>query len=890
MANNLTGAYEAVVQLAVRQINGLLATLHQRGATEDAPLKLLHSVTAAVGHRPRRPPGVEGFGDWVLEYQRVNPESRGLPDVRTQLTDTAPPGAARRFADAFAGFGDVLAPPEEPPDPTRGRVKMQLSSVTISVTDGSTSEITLHAHVRAHYYPEPETPDLPAPIHGEVQAAFEVRRAFAGLGRRRLLIRPSPQDSKIQFVAAPGSGLSAADAGRISAQVRKVVREGFSLLPVDLPPGFPFAEFKGLGTGAGQVLVLPLQLSGAAPPPGGLQTVTQPFVDSSGFAFGVGREYVQGLIDVEAIREAIRSRRLTIGVDLWLGSVTATYRFRFSSGPTLTFKSGAIEISGRVEVETSTTLAPNGWVTFKQDVVLTLDPASQAVGLRRAGEPDVDESWFIPHGTAVDVVKTEVDRALSANEPGIRKVFSDAKSDLVEGLRTFDAAATARYTAVEITPDGIVVRGELDSTPRAAPVVDIAETDGDTAFTAFQSWIPGGRIERLVWSWVEYSSLHPTPWSGVTRSFTDDHRFVFPKPAGVSELSHICLRIEGTQTLPSGQVVSVAGGTTCRVPEFEAVMDVPSWWEPVMVPVWLPDVADGVALKDAIAGHVTVQSITPQKRGLTQNSLVYFADAASDSPLAVLPRAYGLMRRKRFALGVIVVLPAGAFDRRRRDLEAHLASLGERFPARVLLTEDDEGGWTRTFAPARTPAFYLIDARRAFVWKHEGEVAPDALAAALDTHLVPAPAPRPGPLRLAVSPGDRAPDAVFQDEAGEPFALHRLRGRPLLLNFWQSWSAPCLRELRRLQGLRAGGGPEAPFVVAFHGGKDGRGLGELGRRLGLDFPLVQDADQRVARAYGIRCWPTNVWVDPEGRVSHVQFGIEPERERTAGGYVPPTSA
>jgi hypothetical protein len=48
MANNLTGDYEAVVQVSIRQINGLLATLQQNGAQENAPLKLLHSATLRV--------------------------------------------------------------------------------------------------------------------------------------------------------------------------------------------------------------------------------------------------------------------------------------------------------------------------------------------------------------------------------------------------------------------------------------------------------------------------------------------------------------------------------------------------------------------------------------------------------------------------------------------------------------------------------------------------------------------------------------------------------------------------------------------------------------------------------------------------------------------------
>ena len=33
MPNNLTGDFEAVVQVSIRQLNGLLATLHQNGAT-----------------------------------------------------------------------------------------------------------------------------------------------------------------------------------------------------------------------------------------------------------------------------------------------------------------------------------------------------------------------------------------------------------------------------------------------------------------------------------------------------------------------------------------------------------------------------------------------------------------------------------------------------------------------------------------------------------------------------------------------------------------------------------------------------------------------------------------------------------------------------------------
>jgi peroxiredoxin len=158
---------------------------------------------------------------------------------------------------------------------------------------------------------------------------------------------------------------------------------------------------------------------------------------------------------------------------------------------------------------------------------------------------------------------------------------------------------------------------------------------------------------------------------------------------------------------------------------------------------------------------------------------------------------------------------------------------------------------------------------------------PALLAAALSEHLLPAPSPRARPLRLAASIGDRAPDVFFHDGASGS-ALHRMRGLPVLLNFWQSWSAPCLKELRRLQGLheqREG----APFIVAFHGGKDAKALDAIRKQLGLSFALVQDTDQEVARRYGVRCWPTTIRISADGRVEHIQSGVSHEH-RPPPGY------
>jgi peroxiredoxin len=883
MANLLTGDYEAVLQVAIRQLTGLLGTLHQNGASQDNPMTLPHSEIGRIGDPRRRPPdgGVltDGgvFADWVTEYQRGG-SGRGLSDIQTGLIATAPPGAARLLTDAFAALraGWIIVDPVPPPGLVRGMVKLQLSSVTIAVPEGSSSEVTVNAAIRARYYPDQGTTDLPAPVHGNVQVAFRIRKIGSRSGPK-LLILPSTEDAKIQFIAAPGSGLSVSDQNTLSAEVRKALRESMTPAPAALPRDFPFSDFKGVGSGATQAIALPFQLSGASAPASGVQPLTQSFIGSSGFAVAVSATYVSGLFDLEAIRQAMAGTSFTVHISVWPFSASVTYRLRFTSGPTLTFVSGGIEIAGSVAAETNTWWAPNGSISFKQTVRLMLDISSQAVTPLRFNDPQVDQSWFIPHQTVVNTVKSQIDNALIANTPAVRSVFAGGKTTLLKGLSSFDPFASVTYTGIDITPDGVIVRGEIGSLPRRPAVVNIAETENSSAFTAFESWIPAGRIDRFIWSWIEYTRFNV--WSGVEKSYTDEHRFIFPKPAAATQLGQICLRVEGAQISPGGQNIGVAAGTTCSVGEFELAIDVPSWWGPITLPVWQPDIADTTILRSAIAAHVSIHADSPAKEPLSRNVLVYFADWKSQKPLDSLNAALSRVETK-VGLMVIVVLPAGAFDASRREVENRLASSHEpRIP--VHFTEDDEGGWTRIFAAGKKPSAYLINARRELVWKHEGEPDPAELVTVLNRHLSPTSAPRFRPLQLTVSHGDAVPEVWLEAEDREQFSFQRLRGRDVLVNFWQSWSAPCLAELSRLQRLYEGG-KGTPFIVAIHGGSDSNALADIQKRLGLSFSLVQDTQQQIARRYGVRCWPTTIAIRPDGRAESVQFGAGHDHRGAAG--------
>jgi len=113
-----------------------------------------------------------------------------------------------------------------------------------------------------------------------------------------------------------------------------------------------------------------------------------------------------------------------------------------------------------------------------------------------------------------------------------------------------------------------------------------------------------------------------------------------------------------------------------------------------------------------------------------------------------------------------------------------------------------------------------------------------------------------------------APQAAFLTGAGAEVSLGDFKGRVLLVNFWATWCAPCVRELPSLDRLQLELGGEGLLVLAVSQDRGGAEVaGPFLERHGIHrLGLFLDAKMRLGRALGVRALPWTFLVDREGRI------------------------
>src|ERR1017187_1157370 len=103
----------------------------------------------------------------------------------------------------------------------------------------------------------------------------------------------------------------------------------------------------------------------------------------------------------------------------------------------------------------------------------------------------------------------------------------------------------------------------------------------------------------------------------------------------------------------------------------------------------------------------------------------------------------------------------------------------------------------------------------------------------------------------------------------KPISLADLKGRIVLLDFWTLCCINCIHTLPDLAKLEA----RYPGVLVVIGGHSPKFENEKKTpsimkailRYEIKHPVINDADHKIWKAYGINSWPTLVLVDPDGK-------------------------
>lgn len=108
-------------------------------------------------------------------------------------------------------------------------------------------------------------------------------------------------------------------------------------------------------------------------------------------------------------------------------------------------------------------------------------------------------------------------------------------------------------------------------------------------------------------------------------------------------------------------------------------------------------------------------------------------------------------------------------------------------------------------------------------------------------------------------------------------ALSALIGRPLVVNLWASWCAPCRREMTGFEAAHQRFGDRVTFL-GVDTNDDRKDALAFAARVGVTYALAYDSEGTVAARYDAVGLPTTIFVDARGSMLERRLGAMSQAE------------
>jgi peroxiredoxin len=129
------------------------------------------------------------------------------------------------------------------------------------------------------------------------------------------------------------------------------------------------------------------------------------------------------------------------------------------------------------------------------------------------------------------------------------------------------------------------------------------------------------------------------------------------------------------------------------------------------------------------------------------------------------------------------------------------------------------------------------------------------------------------------------------DVNGKPIRLTDLRGKGVWINFWASWCPPCQSETPTLRDTYAAYRDKGLALIGISVQETNPAdVAAYAAKYGLDYTIAADLSADVFHRYQVYGLPTQVFIDPEGRIRKVIAGPLTAAEAAAEveAILPPT--
>lgn len=111
-----------------------------------------------------------------------------------------------------------------------------------------------------------------------------------------------------------------------------------------------------------------------------------------------------------------------------------------------------------------------------------------------------------------------------------------------------------------------------------------------------------------------------------------------------------------------------------------------------------------------------------------------------------------------------------------------------------------------------------------------------------------------------------AHDFELRDLTGRAIRLQDYRGKTVLLDFWATWCEPCKQSIPRYIAMQDRLRGKGLAVIGVDESEEPELVAGYARKLGINYPVVIDADAALYHSYRGTGLPSAFLIDPQGNL------------------------